>query len=413
MRYFTSHQKVHLIRSLLTRTSPAYIQFYITGRCNHQCEQCNIIYAQADSEEMNIGQIRAMARNMAEIGVCIVLFIGGEPFMRKDLCEIAAAFTEVGIHVRLQTNGLASKEELKECVQAGAHDITMSLDCLDNGIQDAINGKVNRSWERTIQTIANVNEVFPANGTGVFCSVMMPRNINHLLDVMEFANAIGWTPAIVPAHLSTPDKPRGFMAFDDENVCRFSPPTYPYVQKKLEEIKESSKGYNVFASNDYFDDIYRFITGAPLRWRIRNNNICDSPNLYFAVEPNGNISPCCDYKLQNYYPVYHRDFPKWYRSGVIHNEIYAITRECSGCMYGSYPEITITARYFEAMLKRFLFYNANEYPTLKKFSADEMTDIAQRIFIKNSEKREKEEKIFRVLNDLGCATDTERAQGIS
>lgn len=403
MSFFKLKQKVNLLRSFTTRTSPAYIQFYVTGRCNYQCEQCNIMYAQADSEEMNIEQIRSMARNMAEIGVCIVLFIGGEPFMRKDLSEIASAFTEVGIHVRLQTNGLASKEELKKCVNAGAHDITMSLDCLDSAIQDTINGKVNKSWERAIQTIANVNEVFPENSSGIFCSVMMQRNINHLIDVIEFANEIGWTPAVVPAHLSTPDRPRGFMAFDDDDVCKFSPSTYPHVKKVLNELKKASKNYNVFASDDYFNDIYRFITGEPVRWRVRNNNVCDSPNLYFAVEPNGNISPCCDYKLQNYYPVYHKDFPKWYRSGVIHREIYAITTECPGCMYGSYPEITITARYFGALLKRFLFYNANRSPKLKKLSAGEMTEIAKKIFTKNREKREKNEEIFQQLCNKSSA----------
>ena len=73
--FFNTTQKIRLARSLFTKTSPAYIQFYITARCNLACEQCNIIYADADSQEMSIDQIRAMAKNMAEIGVCIVLLI--------------------------------------------------------------------------------------------------------------------------------------------------------------------------------------------------------------------------------------------------------------------------------------------------------------------------------------------------
>ena len=76
--YFSFNQKLRLTRSLLTKTAPAYVQFYVTARCNLACEQCNIIYSYADSQEMNIEQIRAMAENLAEIGVCIVLLIGGE-----------------------------------------------------------------------------------------------------------------------------------------------------------------------------------------------------------------------------------------------------------------------------------------------------------------------------------------------
>ena len=54
------------------------------GSCNLACEQCNIIYADANAQEMTIDQIRLMADNLAAIGVCVILLIGGEPFVRKD-----------------------------------------------------------------------------------------------------------------------------------------------------------------------------------------------------------------------------------------------------------------------------------------------------------------------------------------
>ena len=34
------------------------------------------------------------------------------------------------------------------------------------------------------------------------------------------------------------------------------------------------------------------------------------PNLYFAIEPNGNIRPCCDYKLDKAFRIYQSDFPE-------------------------------------------------------------------------------------------------------
>ena len=385
--YFSFTQKRRLVRSLFTKTSPAYIQFYITARCNLQCEQCNIIYADADSQEMNIDQIRAMAENMAEIGVCIVLLIGGEPFVRKDIADIVAAFTEQGIHVRLQTNGLATKEALKSCVDAGAHDISISLDSLESSLQDTINGNFPSSWERAIHTMANINELFPKNGTAFFGTVLMPRNLNHIRDVIEFATAIGWGVSLVPVHYSSPDRPQGFRTFDDTNVCHFPDHMFPRVREIINEVKELRKqGFNAYDSDEYLEDIYRFVTGEPIRWRERNGNVCDSPNLYFAVEPNGNINPCCDFKLNNYYPVYHKDFPKWYRSGAIHREVYGFTRNCAGCMYGSYPEITITARYFSSLIKRFLYFNKTS-PRLKKLTAEQMITLAQHTYLKNQKYR--------------------------
>tara|TARA_B100001175_G_C19496976_1_gene635887 strand:- start:904 stop:2079 length:1176 start_codon:yes stop_codon:yes gene_type:complete len=386
-KFFNTRQKVNLTRSLFLKTSPAYVQFYITARCNLACEQCNIIYADADSQEMSISQIRKMAKNMSEIGVCMVLLIGGEPFVRHDIADIIKAFTDVNIHVRMQTNGLASKKALKECVKVGGHDISISLDSLEQITQEAINGEYPKSWERAIKTVATINEVFPENGTAFFGTVLMHRNLFHIEDVIEFATRIGWGVSLVPVHTATTDNPAGFRTFDDDKVCQFPKESYNDVKKVLEDLKQmKNKGYNLYDSDEYLDDIYRFITGEPIEWRRRNNNVCDSPSLYFAIEPNGNIKPCCDFKLKNYYPVYDDEFPKLWRSGKIHQEVFSLTRNCSGCMYGSYPEITVTARYLKPMVQRFLYFNKNA-PKLKKISYESMVDIANEIFHKNEKKR--------------------------
>ncbi|MBN1521137.1 MAG: radical SAM protein [Candidatus Aureabacteria bacterium] len=393
--YFRFDQKFSLFRSLVSKMSPAYIQFYVTARCDMMCEQCNIIYADADAPEMTLKQIRAMAENMAKIGVCIVLFIGGEPFIRKDLPDVIRAFTEQGIHVRLQTNGLATREQLLACVEAGAHDISISLDSLDSSLQDQINGVYPNSWDRTIEAVAAVNEVFPENGSGFFGTVLMPRNLYHIRDVIEFATIIGWSVSLVPAHVSSPDRPLGFRTFDDENICTFPRDYYHGLRQVLNSVKElRRKGLHVYDSDEYLDDIYRFVTGGSVRWRRRNGDICDSPNLYFGVEPNGNIRPCCDYKLPVSFPVYHEDFPKWFRRGDIHRHVYAYTRKCAGCMYGSYPEITVTARYYRPFIKRYLYFNKN-LPVMQNMSSEEMKKSARMIFEKNREDRERSEKELR------------------
>jgi len=389
MSFFNNKQKLHLARSLVTKTSPAYVQYYITARCNLACEQCNIIYADGDSQEMNIHQIRATAENFAKIGVCMVLLIGGEPFVRKDLPEIINAFTENDIHVRMQTNGLATKEMLQSCVDAGGHDISISLDSLDGSLQDTINGGYNRSWQRAIKTISMVNEIFPENGTGFFGTVLMPKNMEHIIDVLEFASEIGWGMSLVPAHTSTADRPQGFRTFDDLGACRFPKSSYGRLKIILEELKTvKNQGLNLYDSEEYLDDIYRFIVGEPLQWRKRNHNVCDSPSLYFAVEPNGNIKPCCDFKLNKSFPVHDSQFPEWYRSKQIHQEVYRYTRNCSGCMYGSYPEMTITARYLGPLLERIRYFNTEPKTRLKQMSPTEMTELATEIFHRNEQKRQ-------------------------
>ncbi len=384
MSFFNNQQKLNLARSLLTKTSPAYVQYYITARCNLACEQCNIIYADADSQEMNIHQIRKVAENFSEIGVSMVLLIGGEPFVRKDFPEIIEAFTKNDIHVRMQTNGLATEQMLQSCVEAGGHDISISLDSLSGAIQDQINGGYKNTWQRAIKTISMVNKIFPENGTGFFGTVLMPRNMEHIVDVLEFATAIGWGVSLVPAHVSTPDRPQGFRTFDDKEVCRFPKSSYLRLQEVLNELKTlRNQGLNLYDSDEYLDDIYRFITGEALKWRERNHNVCDSPSLYFAVEPNGNIKPCCDFKLNTSFPVYDPNFVDWYHTGLIHKDVHHYTRNCAGCMYGSYPEITLTARFLKPFFRRFIFFNNKTNNLLKKMTENEMTELAVEIFERN------------------------------
>jgi len=347
-----------------------------------ECEQCNIIYADAGVGEVTIEQIHRIAENLAKIGVCVVLLIGGEPFVRRDLPAIVKAFTKNGIHVRLQTNGHANRESLEECVRNGAYDISVSLDSLQPEIQDLINGGFERSWERTIKTVAMINDIFPENGSAFFGSVLMERNLDDIVDVIEFATRIGWGVSLVPVHTSSPDTPLGFRSFDDSSVVRPKQNQFLKVAKLLEEVKSlRRKGLNVYDSDEYLDDVYRFISGQPLKWRRRNSDICDSPNLYFALAPNGNLKVCCDYELNTPYPAYHPDFPKWYADGRIHQEVYAFTRRCKGCMYGSYPEITITARYVRPMLARYAYFNL-ALPKLVRLTADEMKEISAEIVSK-------------------------------
>ena len=387
MTLFDLRQNVALARSALLKSNPAYVQFYITARCNLACEQCNIIYADAAADEMTLDQIERVADNLAEIGVCIVLLIGGEPFVRRDLPEIIGAFTRRGIHVRMQTNGLATREMLERCIAAGGHDISISLDSLEPSTQDVINGGFAKSWDRAIDTVALINELFPSNGTAFFGTVLMPRNVTEIPDIVEFASAIGWGVSLVPVHTSTPDRPRGFRAFDDAAVVTFSPDAYPVVARTLAQLKAMRRdGLLLYDSDEYLDDVYRFVTGQPLRWRRRNDNVCDSPNLYFAIAPNGHMKPCVDFELDRGYPTYDPDFPRWFRDGRIHREVHACTRPCEGCMYGSYPEITISLRFLKPFVERFIYFNIAP-PRLARLSAGAMKELAAEIHRKNIERR--------------------------
>ncbi|MBI3977606.1 MAG: radical SAM protein [Chloroflexi bacterium] len=369
----------NLARGLIFRSNPVYVQLYVTARCNLTCKQCNVIYANAGVREATTAEIDRMAENLRRIGAAIVLLTGGEPFLRQDLPAIVQSFERRGIHVRTQTNGLATREQLAAAVAAGARDISISLDSLLAGKQDFLNGSYRRSWLRAIEAIALVTQTFPARDTfAAFGTVLSPHNILEIPNIIRFATAIGWQVSLVPAHISTPGRLFNFRSDDREMI--FPPELYPAVDRVLAECRQLKRqGYALYDSEEYLDNIRLFIQGKPIQWRRRNGGRCDSPALYFAIRPNGDLQVCCDHVLRESYPVWHDEFPAWYHRGVIRRAVQPFTEACSGCMYGSFPEVSITSHYRATLFERTKVFGMTGRPKPWPLSTDDLLAIVERI----------------------------------
>ena len=189
----------------------------------------------------------------------------------------------------------------------------------------------------------------------------------------------------MPIHVTSFDKPMNFRTFDQTK--RWKQAELPYVNALIERIRAmKGEGYLLYDSDQYLDDIKRFAAEQATTWRQHNNNICDSPNLYFAVLPNGNFSPCCDHRLGSNIPTYGDNFPDVYRSTVFRDEVLKVTKPCSGCMYGSFPEMTISMRYLKPKFERIKTFITSPPPKKWPMSYEQMLTIAERI---RNEKRER------------------------
>lgn len=376
---FSRLSKVTLAKAALFQNAPVYVQFYVTARCNLTCEQCNIIYANSDVRECTIDEIQHIADNFARMGVAIVLLTGGEPFARKDLPEIIGAFESRGVHVRMQTNGFASEEQIVRAIEAGGKDISISLDSLQPERQDKINGAFNESWHQALKAMALFSKHLPKEGS--FASlgcVLQPQNMGDIEDVVRFGTAISWFTSLVPVHVSDYAHPRGFRTFDQ--TLRFRPDEIPVVDAVVERVRSMrEEGFLLYDSDQYLDDIKRFVRNEPTVWRSHNDNVCDTPNLYFALLPNGEFAPCCDHRLGNSYPAYSSNFPGIYRSKAWREEVLEVTRACEGCMYGSYPEMTISMRFMAAKLQRVRTFFTSPPAKNWPLTYEQLLDLAEQI----------------------------------
>jgi MoaA/NifB/PqqE/SkfB family radical SAM enzyme len=378
---FSSLSKITLAKAALFKDAPVYVQFYVTARCNLSCQQCNIIYSNADVRECTIDEIERIAENFATIGVAIVLLTGGEPFVRKDLPQIIRAFESRGVHVRMQTNGLATESQVEEVVAAGGRDISISLDSLNPSRQDHINGGLRESWHRALQAMALFSQYLPRDRS--FASlgcVLQPENVGDIEDVIRFGSVTSWFTSLVPVHVSDYLHPRGFRTFDED--LKFRSDEWSVVDEVIERVRSMRKeGFLLYDSDQYLDDIKRFVRGEDITWRNKRAGVCDSPNLYFAVLPNGEFAPCCDYRIERSISTFDPKFPKIYRDRQWRRAVDEVVKSCEGCMYGSYPEITISMRFLAAKIQRVKTFFTSAPVKNWPLSYERLLEIAQAIRI--------------------------------
>lgn len=355
-----------IAKAILTKRSPYYIQFYIIGKCNLKCRQCNIVETNSRITELTLEEIEKVAKNLRSIGAGIVLLTGGEPFMRCDLPEIVAIFVKNGLNVRLQTAGTkyATEEKLLACYRAGARDINVSLDSLDFRTSDYINA-VPGSGRNAVETIERISSVF-RNESAIlsFGTVLSKFNYKEIPSILQFAKDIGWYVSLVPVHIAPTDTPKGFRSYD--HLFRFTPDLFPQLDILAEKLIELKKiGMPLFDADHFIRSSMSFLRGKGPTWR--HNGVCDSPNLYFAIRPNGDFTTCCDYVLKDPPKVYDQTFVADYKSNKVQarNDVQSIVKNCSGCHYGSYPEVTLSVRDPKTFIERTLITLKSGKNTLK------------------------------------------------
>ena len=126
-----------------------------TRKCNLHCVHCYSSAGDKDpAEVLNTEQAKSFIRDLADFGVPVILFSGGEPLLREDIFELASFAREQGIRTALSTNGtLISEDMAREIKNASFAEVGISLD----GIGDK-NDKFRRkngAYKAALQGIRN------------------------------------------------------------------------------------------------------------------------------------------------------------------------------------------------------------------------------------------------------------------
>jgi GTP 3',8-cyclase len=163
-----------------------YLRVSVTDKCNLRCVYCmpqaGLPWLQRD-EILQYGEIAAIVRAAAAVGVRSIRLTGGEPLVRPALNELVAMISRVdGIDdIALSTNGVLLEEQLDGLCAAGLSRVNISLDTLRTDRFEAIARRA--GLDRVLRGIDAALE--RGLGVKINCVVLGGQNDDELADFAE------------------------------------------------------------------------------------------------------------------------------------------------------------------------------------------------------------------------------------
>jgi radical SAM protein with 4Fe4S-binding SPASM domain len=136
--------------------SPLLVIWEVTRACALSCAHCRAdAIARRDPRELTTAEGRALFDQVAGFGAAppLVVLTGGDPMWRKDLAELVAHGTGLGLKVALTPSGTAAatRSRLRELRDAGLRRVAVSLDAADADTHDGFRGvRGSFNWTRRI-----------------------------------------------------------------------------------------------------------------------------------------------------------------------------------------------------------------------------------------------------------------------
>ena len=96
---------------------PTYAYIAITSLCNSRCKYCDM-WKNKREDELTTEDWKIIINDLAKIGAVTLTFSGGEPFIRKDLFELASHAKSLGLFTMVITNmSLFKKDHIEKIAE--------------------------------------------------------------------------------------------------------------------------------------------------------------------------------------------------------------------------------------------------------------------------------------------------------
>ena len=288
------------------------IDLEITFGCNARCRMCPLYGEHMDNRrtvrkargrrELTTNEIKDLLRQGRSLGTEQIVFTGGEPFLRKDLCNLVDYAKRQGMHTSVITNGSVLSEELAhDIVAVGLNSMSISLDGpeeVHNSIRRVANmfARIERSLSFLRAAQDKLNRVWPIISLGCTVSALNQGHLHELVDTAaKWKTCLSFSPIFYCTSSQEEATQKMYPAGDVKPEDWQLPDHFRNVDvellaKELAYVRKKSQDHNIelylgmaerkHIRNHYYDPFYA------------DNNKCLYPWYAARVNPYGDVYPC-------------------------------------------------------------------------------------------------------------------------
>jgi GTP 3',8-cyclase len=260
---------------------PIYMEVSPSGACNHRCLYCGLDFMEYKPRYLNTDTFKQRLSEMGALGLKSIMYAGeGEPFLHKDMAEIAKHTKKSGIDVAITTNGVLLKKDIINSILPDTKWIKVSI----NGATKDTYAKIHRckldNFERVIENMSYAANL--KKDKGYSCTLgmqllLLPDNYHEAVVLAKLAREIGMNYLVIKPYSQHPQS----------KTTKYSAIKYDQYEYLWDELKE--------LENDGFSVIFRICTMKKWDKADKRYHQCLALPFWSYIDAGGNVWGCSVY----------------------------------------------------------------------------------------------------------------------
>jgi radical SAM protein with 4Fe4S-binding SPASM domain len=277
----------------VTRDTPVVI-WNICMHCNMHCPHC---YAAAVAEpsptDLTHEEGIDLLDQLADAGVRVVIFSGGEPLLRADVFELIAHAKQRGISPQLSTNGVLIDEDVaKQLADTGIAYVGISIDGVES-FNDTYRG-LSGGFDAALRGLRNAKAAGMKTGLRMTLS---KRNFDQLESMVDVARDVQVNRFYV-SHLVYSG--RGYKVAHEDLDREQQRATLSWLFEKAESLLDVDPEFKIVTGSNDSDGVYLLhwirerhgeAAGARVRELLLQRGGNSAGERILNIDPRGRVHP--------------------------------------------------------------------------------------------------------------------------